>query len=874
MAESDRAAEPGQAEPSAQPVPAVVRAAAEVQTVPELARLLRQLRRRQARRQGDTQLTYRELATQTGWSRGAIGEYFSGNILPPTERFDVLIRLLGATPTEQGALATARDRVEERRRAEPHVAPPRDLAAARSLPTAQDEDAAQTVDEPRLTSTPETPPPLRAPIPRQLPPALPYFVGRAAQLAELDAQLEEPTRARSDGEPTDPAVAGAATIIALSGTAGVGKTTLAVYWAHRVAHRFPDGQLYVYLRGYDLAGSVMTPAEAIRGFLEALEVPPERIPTHLTAQVGLYRSLLAGRRMLVVLDNARDVEQVRPLLPGSPTCLVLVTSRNQLTGLVATEGARVVTVDLLSAAESRQFLARRLGDDRLAREPQAADEIIERCARLPLALAVVAARGAAHPTFPLATLAAELRKARGLLDAFDGGDPATDVQAVFSWSYRGLTTPAARLFRLLGCHPGPDISVPAAASLAGQPRDQVRRLLAELAHAHLLSEHVPGRFRAHDLLRAYAAELAATLDPATTRRAAIQRGLDHYLHTAHTAALLLQPGWDPINLLPVRPGVVPEEIPDHNAALAWFTAEHRVLQAAVAYAARTRFDHYAWRLAWTLVDFLQRRGRWPDLATVQQTAMAAACRVGDRSGQANAYRDLARVLARLGREEEAAGYFHEALALFAELGDRTSQARTHRAFGAMLDRLGRYPEALHHAERALELYRDAGHISGQASSRNAVGWGYAQLGRYEQALAHCTEALAMLRQTGDRHGEANTWDSLGFIHHHLGRHLRAIACYGRAIMLYRRIGDRFDEADTLIRLGDSRYALDDSAGAVRTWRRALRILDDLEHPDAVQVRQRLRGIGGAAGGRAASVEAVGGATDGSAVRPDIDHCSG
>lgn len=805
----------------------VIRGAAEVQTVQDLAKLLRQLRRREARQQGETRLTYRQLAAKTGWSRGVIGEYFAGNILPPTERFDILIRLLGANAAEQGALATARDRAEERRR---HT----------NSDDASTERAGAGVARAGTNRTRAGAAAVRLPVPRQLPPALPGFVGRAAQLAQLDAGCVgdgTPPAGRAGGPAEPPA-----TIVTLSGTAGVGKTTLAVNWAHRVADRFPDGQLYVNLRGFDPTGSMMTPAEAVRGFLEALEVPPERIPTHLPAQVGLYRSLLAGRRMLVLLDNARDVDQVRPLLPGSPSCLVVVTSRNGLTGLIAAEGGRPVPVDLLSTAEAWQLLARRLGADRLAVEPQAVDEMIERCARLPLALAVLAARGAAHPTFPLATLAAELREAPRLLDAFDSGDAGTDVQVVFSWSYRSLTPPGARLFRLLGCHPGPEIGIPAAASLAGLPRSQVPRLLAELAHAHLVTEHAPGRFGAHDLLRAYAAELAESLEPAGTRRAAIRRGLDHYLHTAHAAALLLQPGWDPITLVAARPGVVPEEIIDHGQALAWFTAEYRVLLAAVTHAGRTRFEGHAWRLAWTLVDFLQRRGRWTDLVAAQRTALVAARRADDRSGQANAHRDLARVLARLERDDEAAGHFREALLLFGQLADHTGQARTHRAFGAMLDRLGRHAEALHHAERAVELYRDAGHLPGQASARNAVGWVYAQRGEYGPALEHCEQALALLRTTDDRHGEANTWDSLGFIYAQLGRYRRAVSCYGRALAMYRRIGDRYDEADTLTRLGDSRQASEDIAGAVRTWRRALRIFDDLGHPDAGRVREKLGGV--------------------------------
>ncbi|MEU8006836.1 tetratricopeptide repeat protein [Catellatospora sp. NPDC049111] len=774
----------------------------ELQTVRDLALLLRKLRHRHARRHGGSLLTYRQLAAKTGWSHGIIGEYFAGNVLPPTERFDILTRLLGATSAEQGALATARDQVEEGRRR-------MNLAAG-------------------------------APVPQQLPPALTAFVGRAELLAQLDGAT---TTGGTSGS-AEPA----ATSVVLSGTAGVGKTTLAVHWAHRAAARYPDGQLYVNMRGFDPSGPMMTPAEALRGFLEALDVPPERLPTHLPAQVGLYRSLLADRRMLIVLDNARDVEQVRHLLPGSPSCLVLATSRNRLDGLVAAEGAVPITVDLLSFDEAWQFLARRLGADRLTSEPHAVNEMIERCARLPLALAVVAARGAAHPSFPLSTLAAELRQTRRLPDGFVGGDAGTDVQRVFSWSYQHLSPPAARLFRLLACHPGPDTAIPAAASLAGLPRIQVRRLLAELAHAHLVTEHLPGRFSRHDLLRAYAADLAESIDTPDTQRAAIQRGLDHYLHTAHAAALLLQPGWDPISLPDAAPGVASEEIADHDHALSWFTAEYRVLLAAVAHAARARCEEHAWRLARTLVDFLQRQGHWSDLVAAQRTALAAAQQVGERPGQAGAHRDLARALTRVGEREEAEGHYRAALKLFGELGDHTGQARTHRAFGALLDRLGRHADSLHHAQLGLELYRIAGHLSGEASAHNGVGWAYARLGRYGPALDHCRRALVLLRQTDDRHGEANTWDSLGFIHDRLGRHRQAVACYQRALILITQLGDRYDEAETLNRLGDSRWSLGDRAGAVRTWQRALRIFDDLGHPDAEGVRHRLVRATAPAGG--------------------------
>lgn len=326
----------------------------------------------------------------------------------------------------------------------------------------------------------------------------------------------------------------------VSGTAGVGKTSLAVRWAHRVRDELAGGQLYVNLRGFDPAGVPVAPAEAVRGFLDAFEVPMPRIPAGFEAQVGLCRSLLANQRVLMVLDNARDAEQVRRLLPGSPTCLVLVTSRDALVGLVA-EGARPLTVDLLDSDEARELLVGRLGAGRLGAEPRAVDEIIGLCARLPLALAVVADRAATYPTFGLAALAGELRDARGSLDEFAGADPTTDSGAVFSWSYLQLSPSAARLFRLFGLHSGPDIGTRAAASLAALPAGQVRPLLAELARARLITEHSPGRYTCHDLLRAYASELAAVLDPELDRHAATRRLLTHYLHTTNDADRLLDP---------------------------------------------------------------------------------------------------------------------------------------------------------------------------------------------------------------------------------------------------------------------------------------------------------------------------------------------
>ncbi len=449
----------------------------------------------------------------------------------------------------------------------------------------------------------------RLAIPAQLPPDVSTFTGRDHHLAVLHKLLpsrEDP----GDTHHTTTAVV----ISAIDGTAGVGKTALAVHWAHQIRDRFPDGQLYVNMRGFDPGSQSMDPATAVRGFLDALDVPPQRIPTDLDAQAALYRSLLVGRRVLIVADNARDTAQVRPLLPGAPGCLVLVTSRNQLTSLIAAHAAHPLTLDLLTPDEAQQLLAHRLGTDRVAAEPHAVDEIITACARLPLALALVAAHAAVRPQTPLHTLAEQLRDTQHRWHILTGDDPTTDVQAVFSWSYQALTPPAAQLFRLLGLHPGPDIGVPAAASLTALPVDEARSLLDQLARANLLTEHSPGRYSLHDLLRAYATQMARTTDTDGERHAATHRILDHYLHTAYTADRLLIPGRDSIILAPPQPDANPQHLTDHAQALAWFTAEHPVLLAAVDHAAATSFDTHTGQLAWALWTFLDRRGRPPSAA--------------------------------------------------------------------------------------------------------------------------------------------------------------------------------------------------------------------------------------------------------------------
>ncbi|MER7894420.1 BTAD domain-containing putative transcriptional regulator [Micromonospora sp. NPDC094482] len=659
--------------------------------------------------------------------------------------------------------------------------------------------------------------------PEQLPRAVPEFVGRNAELASLDALLHDGAQG-----PTS------VVISAVSGMAGVGKTALALHWAHRVADRFPDGHLYVNLRGYDEAG-VVSPPDALSGFLEALGVPHARIPSGMEARTGLYRSLLASRRMLLVLDNARDSAQVRALLPGAGGCMVVVTSRDRLDGLIAAECATPLTLGVLTAEESMSLLARRLGASRLASEPTAVADIIEAAGQLPLALSIVAARVATHPTFPLGAIAAELHSAEARLDALADGD----ARRVFSWSYLALGQDAARLFTLLGLHPGPDLTAAAAAALTGASTAAVTARLRELTRLHLLAEHMPGRYAFHDLLRAYAAELAESSERVDERVAARHRLYDHYLHAAYPAALLLQPQWPPIE--PVPPLPVPDRRPatDHDGALAWFTAEHRVLIRVVRQAAENGFEVHAWQIAWALNTFVAPRGLWQDQLAIQRVALAAAEKIDDLAGQAAANRLLSRALTRLGDHAAAEYRLKRALELHERLGDPTGQAQTLHNYCELCYLDGRLDEALAHGREALRLYRLTGNRSGEARTLNAIGWLLATTGDYVHAIESCTEALAHQRRSGDRNGQAATLDSLGFAYDRLGQRDRAADCYEQAIQLFRASADRYHEAETLIRLGDTREEMGDKTAAAAAWRRAVRIYEDVGDPAAHEARRRL-----------------------------------
>jgi tetratricopeptide (TPR) repeat protein/transcriptional regulator with XRE-family HTH domain len=654
-------------------------------------------------------------------------------------------------------------------------------------------------------------------VPRQLPAPARHFVGREAELAELGGLLD---RAGAGGSP-------AVVISAIGGTAGVGKTALAVHWAHQVADRFPDGQLYVNLRGFDPTGSPLPAATAVRAFLEALGVAPERIPASLDARAALYRSLVAGQRMLVVLDNARDAEQVRALLPGSPGCFVVVTSRSQLTGLVAVEGAHALTLDLLTDAEARTLLTARLGAARVDAEFGAAAELARLCARLPLALVIAAARVAASPQLRLGAFAEELADARSRLDLLDSGDAPTSVRAVFSWSVGSLPPPAARMFGLLGLHPGRDITAHAAASLAGVPLRQARTALRQLAGASLTTEHSSGRYSLHDLLRAYVAELAGAADGQDGHHEATRRMLDYYLHTAHAAGRVICPRRRHVRLDAARPHCAPLEFGDYDAALRWLKSEHANLVAAVTHAAEQGEHDIAWKLPIELWDLFSMGYHWPDWISSVETGLVSARELGDQAAQAWLLNHLAIARQRSGDTEEAFAAFREALEIRRLTGDRHGAAVVLANLGRTLSEACRLAEALQCLQEALQVFTQAENLAEQGRCMYLLSATYRRLGRIENAIASADQAVRTFRQIGDEVEESTALVQLALAAVRVGDPASAVAHAARAAELAQSRGDQVDQAEALAALGRAFLASGQSEQARKALRTARRIFTDI-----------------------------------------------
>jgi tetratricopeptide (TPR) repeat protein/DNA-binding XRE family transcriptional regulator len=669
-------------------------------------------------------------------------------------------------------------------------------------------------------------------VPRQLPAAVPDFTGRATELQALTQIMDR----AATGAP------GTVVISAIGGTAGVGKTALAVHWAHQVADRFPDGQLHANLRGFDPSGAPSAPADVARRFLNALGVSDDRIPSDPEALENLYRSTLADKRVLIVLDNARDAAQVRPLLPAGSGSFVLVTSRRQLASLGAAQGACVLTLDLLSHPDAHELVARRLDRTRVRDEPQAVSELIALCARLPLAVSIAVARANARPACPLASLVAEFRDASSRLDMLETGDTASSVRAVFSWSYQGLSGTAARMFRLLSMHPGPDVSIPAAASLAGLARDGAHQAVGELTGSHLLAEYAHGRFVSHDLLRTYAAEQSRANDDDTEHRAALHRLLDHYLHTSNAICRLLDPTLSTISLPAPQPGTIPEAPGDYAQAWTWAETEYQVLLAAARQATEVRFEAHAWQILRALEPFSFRRGHWHEFTSAVRTALEAARRTDDVAGQAHMHRLLGRGCELLGSPEDALAHLAHAVEGYRVLGYRADEARAHLNAGSVLSHQGRYTDALRHAQRALGLFRAACHPAGQAGALNNIGVYYTYLGNYQEAIACCEKALSGFGELGNRHGAAHALDSLGNAYQGCGHNAQAIIYYQQAMDAFREHGDRLCQAQILTHLGDTHYATGNPEAARSAWQAALSIQRELQLPDASSVAMKLNNL--------------------------------
>ncbi|HEY0640160.1 MAG TPA: tetratricopeptide repeat protein [Pseudonocardiaceae bacterium] len=660
--------------------------------------------------------------------------------------------------------------------------------------------------------------------PRQLPADPVDFVGRRHEVRLLDGLLAS--------------ASGRAVVALLSGGPGVGKTTLATSYAQRVHEQFPDGQLYVDLNGYDSTGRPRTPSDALGSLLEALGVAHDRLPVDAQARIGLYRSLMSGRRVLLLLDNAFDADQVRPVLPCSSGSFTLVTSRDRLTDLVTRDGARPIAVDELPVQECRELLRARLGEPRVAAEPEAVDEIVVRCGRLPLALAIVAARAIMHPGFPLTALAHELGSTETPLDAFRHGGRVGDLRAVFSWSYTSLPRPAQEVFRGLAVHPGPEIGEAAIASLLGWELHDVRSAFTDLSGAHLVVEHRPGRFAVHELLRSYAAELAGRTDSGQHLDAS-RRLIDHYLVNARDANLVIAPTKAAQVDIPPTEGVVREPMACPEQGLAWLAREHEVIARLVRVAADLGEHRSAADLVWLLGAFLGRRGMWERSQELHELAIRCADSSGDRTRLAQAYRSLAQAYLMSGRHGLARPPLEAALVLLEQDDDGVARAHAHQNLAVVLGHQGDFGQAQDHARQAVELHRAAGDDQGEATALNVLGWYHAQAGDHHVAKDLCERALELLVRGPDRGAEAATLHSLGYIHHALGDFDHAVAVYRSAVDLARAIGDRYFEAEGLKHLGDSHAAAGRIDDARNAWRAALPIFEDLGLPEADHVRTRL-----------------------------------
>jgi DNA-binding SARP family transcriptional activator/tetratricopeptide (TPR) repeat protein len=712
---------------------------------------------------------------------------------------------------------------------------------------------------------PQRPVPL---VPRQLPADVRAFVGRERELAQIQYVL---TGTRGSGP---------VPIVAIHGPGGVGKSALTIHAAHRMAGHFPDGQLYVDLQGSTAGMQPLPPEEVLGRFLRALGVDGRQIPTTLEEAAARYRSELASRQFLVVLDNAGDAAQIMPLLPGAATCGVLVTSRAILS---SAEPVTWLQLGFLSAGEATMQLQRAIGSRRIADDPAAAADVARWCGCLPLALRIAGARLAARPTWPLRRMAVRLADEQRRLDELELPDVSVRATIAVSHEALGDSTDdvdwaAARAFVALSLLDGPDIGLLAAARVLGQPEDRAERVLERLVDTALLESPAVGRYRLHDLVRLYARERAAATFDSGEQTAAIIRPYRFYVATTWQAFGLIRPGDErPARADPrwSSGGLCSGSATD---ALNWLEAERPNLIAAVrqSAAAQAELAPVAIQLAHALYAFFRLRGYWNEVAEVNEIALALIGQCGDRASRAIALSDLGTALGQHGQYTAAVENFSEAIAIHRELGDRYGQAqslislgvvyklmgRRNEALscyeqsqaiceelgnargqamaldnlGALLRQEGMYDKALAYHQRAIAIFRELHDRYGQAVGMTDLGLLYTRMGRYGKARAALDECLGIYRDMGDRSGEAEALSALGVLHREQEKHNEALLCQEESLAIYRELGRRGTLAASLRELGLTLYALGRQKQAVASWREAARILDDLQSAEAAEVR--------------------------------------
>ncbi|MFD4639832.1 BTAD domain-containing putative transcriptional regulator [Lentzea sp. NPDC058436] len=643
---------------------------------------------------------------------------------------------------------------------------------------------------------------------RQLPMDIAEFTGREAELRRL----------------CEPGPQTTVVISAIEGMAGVGKTKLAVRAAHRLVQRFPDVQLWADLHGFDADELPAEPSAVLESFLRLLGVPGAQIPESLEERAALYRDRLTGKRALVLLDNAAGEDQVRPLLPGSSSCTVLITSRRTLLQL---DGVRSVFLDVFTPGEALALLSRIAGEDRVRADREAADRIAELCGHLPIAVALAAKRLARRPQWTLQDLVAQLERGGGL-----------GVRGVFDLSYQALPDHQRRLFRLLGLHPGEDVTAESAAALAGLTAHEASDLLETLLDEHLLQQHTPGRYGLHDLLRSYAVEQVMAAEPPPARALARRRVLDWYVHTSWQSTRQLNPQRK-LEIVRPDPAVHPRTFADRDAALLWCDTERANLVAAVREAAEHDLPEHSWSLAQCLWDFFNLRKHWTDWIDTHGVALAAARSIGDRDAEGRMLITLGIALREVRRHDEAIECAQQALAIFRALGDRARQEPALNNLGIVYMVQGRVDEALACYEQSAEIARELGNAHTEAVLLNNIGLLHADAGRFDVALARYLRALEIRQEIKDPYSEAILLNNIGEVHRGLLDFPEAVSYVDRALETFRAIGDLYGQAESLDNLGLALDGLGDRRGAEKCWLESVTLFEELGEPKADEVRARL-----------------------------------